>query len=687
MLNLGRLAATMTLALLLVACARRTEQPLAAPTPEAAPVAASTLAPRQSDLAALFAPDADPRVAYDHATQRAFVANAADARVDILDATNPTAAVLVGSIDVTPYGQEPTSVAVHSGLLAIGVEADKRANEGALLLADTNGVILDDVRVGPRPVAVAFTPDGMRLVVANQGQPNKGGDKNPEGSISIIELGNNRTKVGQDDVRTAGFAQFNDVALDPRIHIAPGVSVAQDLEPTAIAVAQDGRTAQIALLRNNAVAVVDLTSVTVTTLLPLAAPADATATVLALRDLPVADLPEAGMTVEGQPVLLGGFSALTFAGVDADSGALKFLTLTDRGPNASPGDVTGDGVEARPFPLPAFAPRIVQLLVDPTAGTARFVGELLLANADGAPLTGLPNLDGPTGLANSDERAIDLRGNPLPFDPTGIDPEGMAVAADGSYWIVEEYRPSILHFDAQGRLMRRYVPEGANANAAGVHVGVEALPGALMQRTANHGFEAAVFDGEILYIFMQSPIDNPDTPDDANAAASRLVRIVAFDTATEQTAGQYLYVVNGDNVDKIGDAVALGNGEFLVIERDDLTGPSAHKYIYRISLAGATNLEDEQYAALAGPNGGLETQLLPLLALAGIHPVQKQLYLNLTAAGYTEGDKLEGIALVDGSHIALINDDDFGMSGAFDPDTGLFSLNPARVPSLLTLIE
>lgn len=42
---------------------------------------------------------------------------------------------------------------------------------------------------------------------------------------------------------------------------------------------------------------------------------------------------------------------------------------------------------------------------------------------------------------------------------------------------------------------------------------------------------------------------------------------------------------------------------------------------------------------------------------------------------------------MDGTHLALANDDDFGMSGAFDPDTGAFTLNPARVPSLLTLVE
>ncbi len=490
----------------------------------------------------------------------------------------------------------------------------------------------------------------------------------------------------QSDVRTADFARFNNATLDPAIRIVgPNATVAQDLEPDAIALAPDGRTAQITLRKNNAVATVDLEAATVTDLLPLAA-AGTSSRGASLRDLPITGLPDVGITADGQSVLLGGFSALLFEGVDAATGALNFLTLTDRGPNASPADVDGSG-NARPFPLPAYTPRIVRVQVDPAAATARYMGETLLTNGDGAPLTGLPNLDGEPGRANSDERAIDLRGNPIPFDPMGIDPEGLAMAADGSFWIGEEYRPSLLHFGADGRLLARYVPEGANSNPAGVTLGVEALPGALMQRTTNHGFEAVVIDGDLLYAFMQSPIDNPDRADDANGKSSRIVRIVVFDTVRAETVGQYLYVVDGDNVDKIGDAAALGNGAFLVIERDDLAGPAARKYLYQISLDGATNLQDAPFVDLAGPNGGLESRLLPLLAAEGIHPVQKQLYLDLTAAGYLQGDKLEGIALVDGDRIALTNDDDFGMSGAFDPDTGLFDLNPARVPSFLTLIE
>jgi hypothetical protein len=71
-------------------------------------------------------------------------------------------------------------------------------------------------------------------------------------------------------VSTATFGAFNDAALDPSIRIfGPGATVAQDLEPEGIAISPDSRTAYVTLQENNALAVVDLASATVTRLLGL----------------------------------------------------------------------------------------------------------------------------------------------------------------------------------------------------------------------------------------------------------------------------------------------------------------------------------------------------------------------------------------------------------------------------------
>ena len=188
----------------------------------------------------------------------------------------------------------------------------------------------------------------------------------------------------------------------------------------------------------------------------------------------------------------------------------------------------------------------------------------------------------------------------------------------------------------------------------------------------NRGFEAVALDNGILYAFIQSPIDNPDGSSDRNSRAGKSTRILAFDTATATTVGEYLYPIIGAPVDKIGDAVALGNGEFLVIERDDAIGPQAEKYIFKISLDGATNLLDVE-PTLTGGASALERQSLHGLTAQGIFPVQKSLYVDLGAIGAASGDKTEGLAFIDENTLAILNDNDFGISPVLDPTTGLLA--------------
>ncbi|MBO1351351.1 MAG: esterase-like activity of phytase family protein [Hormoscilla sp. GUM202] len=58
-----------------------------------------------------------------------------------------------------------------------------------------------------------------------------------------------------------------------------------------------------------------------------------------------------------------------------------------------------------------------------------------------------------------------------------------------------------------------------------------------------------------------------------------MIRILEFDTETATTTGEYLYIQEdmGGGSDKTGDAVSLGNGEFLVTERDRVSVPSPRR--------------------------------------------------------------------------------------------------------------
>ena len=114
--------------------------------------------------------------------------------------------------------------------------------------------------------------------------------------------------------------------------------------------------------------------------------------------------------------------------------------------------------------MPKFQPELVRFELDPATGAFAMTQRIGLTQPDGVKMTGLPNLQaGAQGTAYTDEVPVDLFGDQLANRPLGIDPEGIVVAPDGTFWMVEEYRVSILHFDATGKLLARYIPEGTAA--------------------------------------------------------------------------------------------------------------------------------------------------------------------------------------------------------------------------------
>jgi 3-phytase len=394
------------------------------------------------------------------------------------------------------------------------------------------------------------------------------------------------------------------------------------------------------------------------------------------------NLPKLGTTSENQDIFLGGFSGLYFQGFAAN-GNLKFVTNTDRGPN---GDSNGSN---RPFFLPNFQPEIVSFELNRTTGEITITNRTGLFRQDGTtPLTGLPNLQAVgNGLAYTDEIAVDLDNNVLANDPLGADLEGIVIAENGDYWLVDEYRPAIYHFDVNGKLIDRFIPQGTatatNPDQLAGTFGTEVLPAVYAQRRNNRGFEAVALEGNKLYAFIQSPIDNPDVANDATSKASLNLRILEFDIVSKQVTGEYLYRLEGlPRTDKIGDAVSLGNGKFAVVERDDNGTSAGNKLIYQIDLAGATNINNPANFTLPA-NKTIEQLTSAELATANITPVTKSLIANAAQLGYTGVEKLEGLALVAPNTLALINDNDFNITG----NTAAEKLGILELPNNLTTVQ
>jgi len=126
-------------------------------------------------------------VVHDPASQRLFTISAVAKKLDIINFSNPTNLSVISSIDMTPYGGI-TSVAVKNGIVAV---ASPNANEllnGSVVFFDTNGTFLKQVTVGALPDMITFTPDGNKVLTANEGQPNDAYTVDPEGCFFIIDI-------------------------------------------------------------------------------------------------------------------------------------------------------------------------------------------------------------------------------------------------------------------------------------------------------------------------------------------------------------------------------------------------------------------------------------------------------------------------------------------------------------------
>ncbi|MER5896668.1 esterase-like activity of phytase family protein [Streptomyces sp. NPDC001876] len=393
-----------------------------------------------------------------------------------------------------------------------------------------------------------------------------------------------------------------------------------------------------------------------------------------LGDVPLAGFSNGllpGTVADDRDVMLGGIGSDLFP----TGRRGEFWTVTDRGPN---GQIKVDGKKRRTFPVPGFDPAIVRIRVE--GKRIEVLDSLPLTTRSGNAVTGLAN------QASRDEAPYTFDAQtPLAYNPNGLDTEGIVRAADGSFWLVDEYGPSLVHVSSRGRVLTRYVPQGLRLEGADYRV-VEALPGVLLHRKINRGFEGlALLPGGDLVLAVQSPLSLPDQ--DAGEA-SRNVRFLRFSAKKQKVTAEYAYrfdpveVVDPGEDDtselKISSVVAIGRDTLLVEERTDRSAR-----LHRVTLPAGSGILGSVWD---DPATSPAYEELDDPSASGVRVLRKSLVVDLGTVAGVPG-KIEGVAVTGRDTLALINDNDFGMTDGAEAFDANGRLVDSGIETSVTLVE
>ncbi|HRK25083.1 MAG TPA: esterase-like activity of phytase family protein [Beijerinckiaceae bacterium] len=356
----------------------------------------------------------------------------------------------------------------------------------------------------------------------------------------------------------------------------------------------------------------------------------------------------------------------------------RIWTVTDRGPSidcSEERDVIGPDDKlvcqaerrGKIYLLPGFVPSIYAIDIG-AEKQARFIDMVPLKGISGKPLTGIAN---PYVHATSEE-AFAPDGQSLTADPSGIEPGALVRLADGRFWIAEGFAPSLLEVAADGRVLRRIVPESLGSDLSSADYPVEAsLPDVLSRRPRGRGFEGLAITPDESYLFgaMSSALVNPDVE---TYRASPSVRIIKVDRVTGRVVDQFVYVLDPPSafaVDsgitsrasrqsdvRIVEIAALDANRLLVLER-----MRRHVKLYRVDLSDARPLPLVYTQSATQPS--LEATPRFAWPQSRIEPLPKTLlYANPPAKAFPT--KITGMALLSPNDIVLIGGNDFGIDGS-----------------------
>jgi hypothetical protein len=249
-----------------------------------------------------------------------------------------------------------------------------------------------------------------------------------------------------------------------------------------------------------------------------------------------------------------------------------------------------------------------------------------------------------------------------------FDPESMRIARDGTLWFGDEFGPFLLHTDRTGRVLEAPIPTRG--------VRSPDYPGITPERAnlaRSNGFEGMALsgDGRKLYPSLEGPLTTD--PDKTRRW------IHEFDLRTERYTGRRFQYRVADPSYLVSDFTALGDGRYVVLERDNFENAQAgHKKAFVIDLDRV------------GPDGFLvKREVLDLLDIGDpelISPPARPGDFGIA----TPADRtfkmpyvtIEAVLPEGPDRLAIVNDTNFGSRGRNAALPDYSDLIGVRVPDL-----
>lgn len=222
-----------------------------------------------------------------------------------------------------------------------------------------------------------------------------------------------------------------------------------------------------------------------------------------------------------------------------------------------------------------------------------------------------------------------------------LDPEGIAKASDGGFWVASEGSGTVDEVARPINSLNMVI----KTDAQGVIEQVFTLPDAVNAMQLRFGFEGVAECSGKIYVAFQRAWGEETNP-----------RIGVLDPANGSWKFYYypLDAVESANGGWVGlsDITSLGDGQFLVVERDNSSGPDAAiKRLYRFDVSG-----------LAEGDTVSKTLVRDLLG-------------DLKAGGGLVPEKIEGLAVMPSGNVWISNDND----GVNDNSGENYLLNLGRI--------